>query len=56
LPAYSTPRDGTHRDRRMTMQENDKQAKTRETISLSALMLTIMISNVAVLLFLGPYT
>jgi hypothetical protein len=37
------------------MQKNDAQAKTQERISLGALMLTIGISNAAVLFYLTPY-
>jgi hypothetical protein len=36
--------------------QTDAQAKTQEKISLGALMLTIVISNIAVFLFIVPYT
>jgi hypothetical protein len=36
--------------------QTDAQAKTQEKISLGALMLTIVISNIAVFLFIAPYT
>jgi hypothetical protein len=45
----------THADRRKRMQ-TDAQAKTQEKISLGALMLTIVISNIAVFLFIAPYS
>jgi hypothetical protein len=35
--------------------QNQAQAKTREKISLGSLMLTIIISNIAVLFFIAPY-
>jgi hypothetical protein len=38
------------------MQKNDIQAKRNERISFGALMLTIVISNVSVFLFLAPYS
>jgi hypothetical protein len=38
------------------MQNDKTRAETQEKISLGALMLTIVISNVAVFLYLGPYT
>jgi hypothetical protein len=37
------------------MQANQAQTKTRERISLSFLMATIVISNAAVFLFIAPY-
>jgi hypothetical protein len=37
------------------MQMDQAQAKTREKISLGSLMLTIVISNIAVLFFIAPY-
>jgi hypothetical protein len=37
------------------MQTNQAQTKTRDKISLAALMLTIAISNAAVFLFIAPY-
>jgi hypothetical protein len=37
------------------MQMDQAQAKTREKISLCSLMLTIVISNIAVLGFIAPY-
>jgi hypothetical protein len=37
------------------MQTNQAQTKTRDKISLGALMLTIAISNAAVFLFIAPY-
>jgi hypothetical protein len=44
-----------HRNRRKAMQANQAQTKTRERLSLGALMVTIVISNAAVFLFLAPY-
>ena len=35
--------------------QNQAQAQTREKISLTSLMLTIVIANIAVLLFIAPY-
>jgi hypothetical protein len=37
------------------MQKNEAQVKTQERISLGALMLTIVISNVAVFFYVTPY-
>jgi hypothetical protein len=37
------------------MQMDQAQAKTREKLSLGSLMLTIVIANIAVLLFMAPY-
>jgi hypothetical protein len=37
------------------MQIDQAQAKTREKLSLGSLMLTIVIANIAVLLFMAPY-
>jgi hypothetical protein len=37
------------------MQMDQGQAKTREKISLGSLMLTIVISNIAILVFIAPY-
>jgi hypothetical protein len=37
------------------MQMDQAQAKTREKLSLGSLMLTIVISNIAILLFIAPY-
>jgi hypothetical protein len=37
------------------MQKNDAQAKIQERISFGALMLTLVISNAAVFLYLSPY-
>jgi hypothetical protein len=37
------------------MQMDQTQAKTREKLSLGSLMLTIVISNIAVFLFIAPY-
>jgi hypothetical protein len=37
------------------MQMGQTQAKTREKISLGSLMVTIVISNIAILLFIAPY-
>jgi hypothetical protein len=36
--------------------QNDAQTKAQEKLSLSALMFTIMISNIAVFLFIAPYS
>jgi hypothetical protein len=37
------------------MQMDQAQAKTREKLSLGSLMLTIVIANIVVLLFIAPY-
>jgi hypothetical protein len=37
------------------MQMDQAQVKTREKLSLGSLMLTIVIANIAVLLFIAPY-
>jgi hypothetical protein len=36
--------------------QNQAQTKTQEKISLTSLMLTIVISNIAVFLFIAPYS
>jgi hypothetical protein len=57
LPAHrATTYDTDARDRRRDMQQNETRAQKNERIAFGALMLTIVISNVAVFLFLGPYT
>jgi hypothetical protein len=38
------------------MQKNETQTKLQEKISFGGLMMTMAISNVAVLIFLTPYT
>jgi hypothetical protein len=58
-PTYLAPTDEapktTPPTRRRTMQQSQKQSETRERISLSAMILTIVIANVLVLVYVAPY-
>jgi hypothetical protein len=53
-PKHTTGRNSPGQEE--TMQRNQTQKASREKLSLGAMMLTIVLANVLVLVYIAPYT
>ena len=55
MPALTEQRKATGPTQEDIMHPSEKQAKVRDRLSLSALMVTIVIANVLTLVYVAPY-